>query len=117
MARAKQQASAVGLDTTFYRELLRFYQGNRGAIRQHYHVLTRSILDYNDPDKPRAGQFMRRPQFEALEIYIFLKEYLKHRPVHEMFTDWYRKKNGFERRGEVMGLDGRLALSEEFTFN
>lgn len=117
MAKAKQQSSALGLDTTFYRELLRFYQGNRGAIRQHYHVLTRSILDYNDPDKPRVGQFLRRPQFEALEIYIFLKEYLKHRPVHEMFTDWYRKRHGFERRGEVMGLDGRLALSEEFTFN
>jgi len=117
MARAKQQSSLIGLDTTFYRELLRFYRDNKGTIRKNYHVLTRSILDYNDPDKPRAGQFLRRPQFEALEIYIFLKEYLKHRPVHEMFTDWYRKRNGFERRGDVYGIGSSLALSEEFTFN
>lgn len=117
MAKAKQQSTAVGLDTTFYRELLRFYRDNRGSIKQHYHVLTRSILDYNDPDKSRAGQFLRRPQFEALEIYIFLKEYLKHRPVHEMFTDWYRKRNGFERRGDVAGIGGKLALSDEFSFN
>jgi len=117
MARAKQQASAIGLDVTFYQELLRFYKANRGTIRKHYHKLTISILDHNDPDRPRTGQFLRRPQFEALEIYIFLKEYLKHRPVHEMFTDWYRKQNGFERRGEVAGLDGKLTLSEEFSFN
>jgi len=118
MARAKQQQSpAIGLDTTFYRELLRFYCDNRGAIRKHYKKTTISILDYNDPDKSRPGQFLRQPQFEALEIYIFLKEYLKHRPVHEMFTDWYRKRNGFERRGDVLGLGGKLALSEEFSFN
>ena len=37
--------------------------------------------------------------------------------MHEMFTDWYRKRNGFERRGDVLGLGGKLALSEEFSFN
>lgn len=116
MAKAKPQSSHIGLDTAFYRELLRFYTGNKGAIRQHYHMLTRSILDYNDPDKPRTGQFLRRPQFEALEIYIFLKEYLKHRPVHEMFTDWYHKQNGFERRGDVLGIGDRYVLSEELAF-
>ena len=117
MAKVKQLSATVGLDTTFYRELLRFYRDNKGAIKQHYHVLTRSILDYNDPDKSRSGQFLRRPQFEALEIYIFLKEYLKHRPVHEIFTDWYLKRNGFERRGDVAGMGGKLTLIEEFSFN
>ena len=51
MARGRKTQSLVGLDTTFYRELFRFYRENKGLIRGHYHVLTRSLLDYNDPDK------------------------------------------------------------------
>ncbi len=116
MAKAKKDA-AIGLDTTFYAELLRFYKAHKGIIRGHYRTLTKSILDYNDPDKPRTGQFLRRPQFEAFEIYVFLKEYAKLRPIHQLFTDWYHKQNGFENRGEVLGMDGRQALSEEFAFN
>ena len=113
----KKAQSLVGLDTTFYRELLRFYRENKGSIRSHYHLLTRTLLDYNDPDKPRTGQFLRRPQFEALEIYIFLKEYLKLRPVHDIFADWYNRRNGFEKRGEVLGMGEQLVLHESLTFN
>lgn len=117
MVRTKKDQSIVGLDATFYREILRFYRENKGAVRAHYHLLTRAILDYNDPDKPRAGQFLRRPQFEALEIYIFLKEYLKLRPVHAVFDDWYHRRNGFEKRGDVLGMGDQHALSESLTFN
>lgn len=117
MANTKKAQSIVGLDATFYREILRFYRENKGFIRSHYRHLTRSILDYSDPDKPRPGQFLRRPQFEALEIYIFLKEYLKLRPVHDIFEDWYHRRNGFEKRGDVLGTEGNLALSEDFIFN
>ena len=113
----KKAQSLVGLDTTFYRELLRFYRENKGSIRSHYHLLTRTLLDYNDPDKPRTGQFLRRPQFEALEIYIFLKEYIKLRPVHDIFADWYNRRNGFEKRGEVLGMGEQLVLHESLTFN
>ena len=117
MARNTPKNTAVNLDTTFYRELVGFYKAHRGTIRSHYKLPTRVILDYNDPDKFRPGQFLRRPQFEALEIYIFLKEYCKLAPVHSIFDNWYHKKRGFESRGDVLGLGGRLALSEEFTFN
>ena len=113
----KKAQSLVGLDTTFYRELFRFYRENRGSIRSHYHLLTRTLLDYNDPDKFRTGQFLRRPQFEALEIYIFLKEFLKLRPVHDIFADWYHRHNGFEKRGDVLGMGDQLALHESLTFN
>ena len=113
----KTTAAPITLDTAFYRELHRFYKENRGTIRSHYRQLTRVILDYNDPKSERSGQFLRQPQFEALEMYVFLKEYLHCRPVHEIFQDWYYKRNGFEKRGQVRGLDGTLALSEEFTFN
>lgn len=117
MARGRKAQSLVGLDTTFYRELFRFYRENKGLIRSHYHVLTRSLLDYNDPDKPRVGQFLRRPQFEALEIYIFLKEYLKLRPVHDIFADWYNRRDGFEKRSDVLGMGEQHVLDESLTFN
>jgi hypothetical protein len=112
-------ASAVSLDATFFRELRRFYTDNRGSIRSHYRLLTKTILDYNDPDprKSRVKKFLRQPQYEALEMYIFLKEYLKLRPVHETFADWYAKRNGFEKRGQVTGLSGQTALSDNFVFN
>lgn len=105
---------SVNLDYTFFREIWRFYQKNRRSIRASYRKLTRVILDYNDPDKPRKGQFLRKPQFEALEIYVFLKEYLKLKQVHEIFSDWYHKTGGFEKRKDIAGLDGgQDALMEE----
>lgn len=110
-------ASPISLDATFYRELRRFYTQNKGDIRKHYKQLSRIILDYNDPKNARTGQFLRQPQFEALEMYVFLKEYLNSRPVHEIFRDWYKKKNGFEKRDIVAGMEGSLALSDEFSFN
>ena len=113
----KNAQSLIGLDTTFYRELFRFYRENKGSIRSHYHLLTRTILDYNDPDKFRTGQFLRRPQFEALEIYIFLKEFLNLRPVHDIFADWYHRRNGFEKRGDVLGMGEQHVLDESLAFN
>lgn len=60
---------------------------------------------------------MRRPQFEALEICIFLKEFLRLRPVHDIFADWYMRRNGFEKRGDVLGMDGQYVLENSPTFN
>lgn len=110
-------AAPISLDATFYRELRRYYTRNKGEIRRHYKQLSRVILDYNDPKNARTGQFLRQPQFEALEMYVFLKEYLHSRPVHEIFRDWYKKRNGFEKRAVVAGMEGSLALGEEFSFN
>ncbi|MEM7392846.1 MAG: type III restriction endonuclease, partial [Verrucomicrobiota bacterium] len=42
--------------------------------------------------------FLRRPQFEALEMYVFLKEFCENRPLWETFKDWSEKKGGFEGR-------------------
>ena len=105
--RKKRNQSPIGLDTTFSCELLRFYRENKDSIRSHYRQLTRTLLDYTDPDK--QGQFLRRPQFEALEIYIFLKEFLKLQSIHEIFSNWYNRRNEFEKRV--------LDMSEQCTFN
>ena len=54
-------------DVTFYGYLRQFYLNNRRKIRQSYCALTRKYLDFNDPDKG-TDSFLRRPQFEALEM-------------------------------------------------
>lgn len=114
---AKKSAPTISLDRAFFRELFIFYKHNKPQIRRHYKKLSISFLDYNDPDKYRPGQFLRRPQFEALEIYVFLKEYLYNRPVYEIFEEWYKRKGPFKDRKDVYGVDGVLALDESFLFD
>lgn len=97
---AKKPSSSVSLDFAFFNFLWLFYNENRGKIRQNYRDLTKKFLDYNDPSK-RQNAFLRRPQFEALEIYVFLKEYLKNAKVEEIFQDWYHSSNKFENRSSA----------------
>ena len=70
---AKKNAAALA-DVPFYDYLWQFYVQNRKKVRSIYTPLTRKYLDFNDPDKG-ADAFLRRPQFEALEMYVLLKEY------------------------------------------
>jgi len=92
---AASKSSSASLDFAFFQFLWRFYRDNRGAIRQNYKELTRKFLDFNNPDKnPRA--FVRQPQFEALEIYVFLKEFLGNAKVEEIFKTWYERSGKFE---------------------
>lgn len=94
---AKKTTKTVTLDFAFFTQLLGFYKQNRKRIRTHYRELTKKFLDFNDPDhNPKA--FLRQPQFEALEIYIFLKEFLDNAPVHEIFQEWVDHKGKFEGR-------------------
>lgn len=91
--------TSASLDFAFFQFLWQFYQDNRGAIRQHYKELSRKYLDFNNPDKnPKA--FLRQPQFEALEIYVFLKEFLGNSKVEEIFQQWFEKKGRFAERAE-----------------
>jgi type III restriction enzyme len=114
MAKKRKQGN-IQLDFSFYSYLLRFYRNNKGAVRRHYRALSKKFLDYNDPEN--ANAFLRTPQFEALEIYIFLKEFQDNRPVHRVFENWYRKKKGFENR-KAIGLTGageaQLSMFEQF---
>ncbi len=100
--------SGASLNFAFFRFLWRFYQDNRGAIRQNYKELTRKFLDFNNPEKnPKA--FLRQPQFEALETYIFLKEFLVNAKVEEIFKAWYERSGKFEGRkfGSFLGTAGQ----------
>lgn len=98
MARRTKAVNA-SLDFAFFKFLWEFYRGNRGTIRSHYKELTRKFLDFNNPDKnPKA--FLRQPQYEALEIYVFLKEFMDNAKVEEIFKAWFEKTGRFAGRQE-----------------
>ena len=59
----------------FYEQLWYFYEANRGKIRSRYNDLTKKFLAYNDK-KENPNAFLRQPQFEALEMYVFIKEFI-----------------------------------------
>lgn len=108
---------SASLDFAFFEFLWQFYQSNRGAIRTHYKELTRKFLDFNNPEKnPKA--FLREPQFEALETYVFLKEFLGNAKVEEIFQTWFEKQGRFADRAEggvVSGNAGQVGLFDKIT--
>jgi len=100
---AKRTTSGLELNFTFYEHLRAFYMENRGRIRQHYRELSRKFIDFNDPQNATA--FLRLPQFEALEMYVFLKEFLDNQPVHRLFREWSEKKRKFAGRRDIALLE------------
>lgn len=109
---ATKRTTAASLNFAFFRFLWQFHQDNRGAIRQNYKELTRKFLDFNNPEKnPKA--YLRQPQFEALETYIFLKEFLGNSKVEEIFKAWYERSGKFEGRrfGSFLGTAGQEMFS------
>ena len=111
------KAVSASLDFAFFQSLWQFYQANRGTIRTHYKELTRKFLDFNNPERnPRA--FLRQPQFEALETYVFLKEFLGNAKVEEIFQQWFAKQGRFAGRAEggvVSGSAGQVGLFDKIT--
>ncbi|MBE2182428.1 MAG: DEAD/DEAH box helicase family protein [Anaerolineae bacterium] len=97
MARKSRQ---VSIDFAFFNQLWDFYIQNKGRIRQNYRELSRKYLDYNDASN--AGAFLRQPQFEALEMYIFLKEFLDNEPVYKLFKEWSDGEGRFQGRGVAL---------------
>ncbi len=78
--------------------------------------LTKKFLDFNDPDhNPKA--FLRTPQFEALEVYVFLKEFLDNGRVQEIFKDWFDRAGKFAQRAEggISNSQGQVSLFENVT--
>ena len=107
----------ASLDFAFFQFLWQFYQTNRGTIRSHYKELTRKFLDFNNPERnPKA--FLRQPQFEALETYVFLKEFLGNAKVEEIFQQWFEKQGRFAERsdgGVVSSNRGQVGLFDVVT--
>jgi len=91
------------LDFAFFEYLWLFYKQNKKEIRRTYKQPTKKYLDYNNPDLREA--YLRVPQFEALELYVFLKEYLDNELMHKIFDGWHKKASKFKKRTDA-GLQG-----------
>jgi len=106
MATKASKAASASLDFAFFTFLWQFYRANRGTIRTHYKELSRKFLDFNIPDKnPKA--YLRQPQYQALEMYVFLKEFLSNDKVEEIFRHWFEKTGRFAGRAEGGVVSGR----------
>ena len=78
----------------FYEQLFFYYTNNRGKIRSRYNDLTKKFLAYNDKNE-NPDAFLRRPQFEALEMYVFIKEFMNNAHMYEMFDKWRKREDYF----------------------
>lgn len=119
MATKKSAKSArtkgVIADLPFYEYLWQFYDENRREIWRKYTHLTKKFLRFNDPgdDELRKTAYLRKPQYEALEMYVFLKEYCNNARLSNIFKDWQERKGGFAGRGNFKKRSGELSLFEE----
>jgi superfamily II DNA or RNA helicase len=90
-----RKVSDVAIDFAFYRTLWQFYRANRKKLRSTYKDLTKKYLDFNE------DAFLRAPQYEALEMYVFLKEGLGNPAVSEIFKQWWEKEGVFAARADI----------------
>lgn len=105
-------ASTYDSDFSFHEQLWFFYSENRGKIRSRYNDLTRKFLSYNDKDENKNA-FLRKSQFEALEMYVFIKEFMNNAQVYELFDDWRNKRNRFSEASYYS--NGQLRLGDALT--
>ena len=81
----------------FYDQLWHYYNDNKGQIKRKYKKITLKILDHNDRSvNPDA--YLRPPQFEAFEMYVFVKEFMNNKSMFEIFNEWRQKKGVFQER-------------------
>lgn len=91
------------IDFPFYKYLTLFIKDEKKNIYKDFKPLTRKFLDFNNPDE-NVTAYLRKPQFEALEMYAFLKEFCENKHLNEIFEAWFNKQNEFEGRDSV-GID------------
>lgn len=115
MARKKSTTTAV--DFPFYQYLQDFLRTEHRRIYAEFKPLTRKFLNYNNP-KENAKAYLRPPQFEALETYVFLKEYCENQKLWQIFEQWYNKTGKFEGR-RFVGIDkkGQYSLFDVTELN
>lgn len=99
----------------FYEQLRYYYTTNRGKIRRNYKDLTRKFIDYNDKSL-NENAFLRGPQFEALEMYVFIKEFMNNAQVATMFDKWCKREDMFSDASYYSHRQGdQLRLGDDIT--
>lgn len=89
-----KKTTAFVEDFAFYEQLWYYYETNRGKIRSRYNDLTKKFLAYNDKNE-NPNAFLRQPQFEALEMYVFIKEFIDNEHMYVMFDKWRKHEDYF----------------------
>lgn len=107
---AKQQQ--LDITYAFFNILQDYYMYNKNIVKRRYTDLSRKFLNYNDKSiNPDA--FLRRPQFEALEMYVFIKEFFSNRQVSSIFEDYMEQRDCFAETSFYVHPDnkgGQLTL-------
>ncbi len=68
---------------SLFTNLLNYYEQNKSSIKKKYRRISKVFLDFNEDN------YLREPQFKALEIYVFLKEYYENKKVFDIFSELY----------------------------
>lgn len=97
----KPAADDASVTRPFFEYLWGFYRRHRGQIRFSYKDLTKRLLDFNDP--ANAGTFLREPQYQAFEMYVFLKEYLDNPRLADLLEDWRGNRGKFQLQNTPLG--------------
>lgn len=103
MPRGRKKSTTATIDFPFYQYLQYFLQTEHKRVYSAFTPLSKKFLNYNNP-KVNASAYLRAPQFEALETYVFLKEFCGNRKLWEIFEQWYNKNGIFEGR-HFAGID------------
>jgi len=100
-------------DFPFFEHLKEFYIHNKSRIRNRYRTITKKFIDYNDSEK-NPDSYLRKPQFEALELYVFLKEFMNNKQMYKIFAEWFNKKGVFsDRRYTLTDHQGQISFYEQ----
>ncbi len=103
----------TGIEFAFFEFLKTFYLDNKNKIRTYYREVTKKYLDYNDKEK-NPDAFLRKPQFEALEMYVFIKEFMNNKQMYQIFDEWSQRKGVFADR-RFYDDSGQVTLYEEYS--
>lgn len=107
---ARKKSTTATIDFPFYQYLQYFLRTEHKRIYAEFKPLSKKFLNYNNP-KENAKAYLRVPQFEALETYVFLKEFCENQKLWQIFEQWYNKNGKFEGRAYA-GIEksGQLSL-------
>lgn len=87
MVKKKAPSTQPDIDQySLFTNLLAYYERNKGMIKKKYRRVTKVYLDYNEDG------YLREPQFKALEIYVFMKEFFENKKVFDVFTNLYEEE-------------------------
>ena len=96
MTMAKKRKTAT-IDFPFYQYLQLFVRTEHKKIYAAFKPLSKKFLNFNNK-KENSNAYLRVPQFEALEMYVFLKEFCENEKLWQIFNEWYAKTGKFEGR-------------------